>query len=214
MTQRVVEPEILDGLAHDDPEAIRSRRDLRLVHFLMGNESCLLRVLRRYAAEVKSGICEWGAGDGACAVRMARAFPGATITALDLAPRPAGLDPRIVWQQGDLLAGGAGTDGGILVANMFLHHFDRPQLQRLGEMCRGFRVLLFNEPDRTRLALLWSALLWPLVGRVTRHDMPASIRAGFRRGELTAWLGLQADDWHIAETSTWRGARRVVAWRT
>lgn len=209
---RVVEPEILDGLAHDDPEAMKSRRDLRLVHFLMGNESWLLRVLKRFVGEAKAGLCEWGAGDGAFTDRMARAFPETAITAMDLAPRPAGLDPRIVWQQGDLLAGG-NTKGGILVANMFLHHFDGPQLQQLGGMCRGFRVLVFNEPDRNQLALMWSALLFPVVGRVTRHDMPASIKAGFRAGELVDWLGLNPAEWHVAETSTWRGARRVVAWR-
>lgn len=212
MIQRVVEPELLDGLAQDDPQAIRSRRDLRLVHLLMGNESWLLRVLRRFSTETKAGICEWGAGDGAFAARMARVFPAAALAAVDLAPRPAGLDPRIIWQQGDLLEGET-TRGGILVANMFLHHFDEPQLRHLGEMCRSFRVLVFNEPDRARLALLWSALLFPFVGQVTRHDMPASIRAGFRRGELADSLDLQPEEWHIAETSTWRGARRVVAWR-
>ncbi len=213
MMQRVVEPEILDNLPHDDPHAVRSRRDLRLVHFLMGNESWLLRVMNHHAAQTRQGVCEWGAGDGAFAARMAGRFPDASITAVDLAPRPAGLDPRIVWHQGDLLAGAA-THGGMLVANMFLHHFEGPQLRRLGGMCRGFRVLVFNEPDRSRLALCWSALLLPFVGRVTRHDMPVSIRAGFRRGELAESLGLHPAEWHIADTSTWRGARRVVAWRT
>jgi hypothetical protein len=213
MMQRVVEPEILDNLAHDDPQAVRSRRDLRLVHFLMGNELWLLRVMKRHAAAAAEGICEWGAGDGAFAARMADKFPDASITAVDLSPRPAGLDPRIVWHQGDLLAGAA-SHGGLLVANMFLHHFEGPQLRQLGEMCCGFRVLVFNEPDRSRQALFWSTLLLPFVGQVTRHDMPVSIRAGFRRGELPAMLGLSPDEWRIEETSTWRGARRVVAWRT
>jgi hypothetical protein len=212
MMQRVVEPEILDGLAQGDPEAGRSRRDLRLIHFLMGNESWLLRVLKKSAGETKAGICEWGAGDGAFAARVAKAFPEIPITAVDLALRPAGLDSRILWHQGDLLAGESAS-GGILVANMFLHHFEKPQLKRLGEMCRSFRILVFNEPDRTRLALFWSALLFPLVGKVTRHDMPVSIRAGFRSGELQDLLGLDPKEWHVAETSTWRGARRVVAWR-
>lgn len=143
---------------------------------------------------------------------MADRFPEAPVTAVDLAPRPAGLDPRIEWQARDLLAGDA-FPGGVLVANMFLHHFKGPQLKRLGGMCRSFRVLVFNEPDRSRLALFWSTLLLPFVGRVTRHDMPASIRAGFRKGELPVMLGLSPDDWHVAETSTWRGARRMVAWR-
>jgi 2-polyprenyl-3-methyl-5-hydroxy-6-metoxy-1,4-benzoquinol methylase len=211
--ERVVEPEILDGLSHDDPEAMRSRRDLRLIHCLMGNESWLLRTLRRFSREAETGICEWGAGDGALAAQMAALFPSAPVTAVDLAPRVPGLDPRITWHQGDLFAR-TDVSGSVLVANMFLHHFDRPQLRRLGEMMQGFQVLVFNEPDRSPMALLWSALLLPFVGRVTKHDMPASIRAGFRQGELHDWLGLSPHEWHIAETSTWRGARRVVAWRT
>lgn len=213
MKQRMVTPEILDGLAPDDPAAMRSRRDLRLIHFLMGNEKWMLRQLKRFARDAEAGIHEWGAGDGTFLLQIARTFPRTPITAVDLAPRPAGLADPIKWQQGDLLEN-PDAEAGILVANMFLHHFEGQSLKRLGEKCHRFRVLIFNEPNRSPLALLWSALLFPLVGRVTRHDMPASIRAGFRHGELTEWLGLRANEWQITETSTWRGARRVVAWRT
>jgi hypothetical protein len=48
---------------------------------------------------------------------------------------------------------------------------------------------------------------------VTRHDMPASIRAGFRRGELPALLGLDSKKWILRELSHWRGSLRLVASR-
>jgi hypothetical protein len=101
----------------------------------------------------------------------------------------------------------------VLVANLFLHHFDGAMLRELGRRCDGYEVLLFNEPDRARLPLMLGSLMHPLVNHVTRHDMRVSILAGFRRGEIQRMMGLAADNWRIAETSTWRGARRVIAWR-
>ena len=45
--KREVEPEILDGLPAGHPDAIRSRRDLRLVNALMGNQRWILKQLHR-----------------------------------------------------------------------------------------------------------------------------------------------------------------------
>jgi hypothetical protein len=74
-------------------------------------------------------------------------------------------------------------------------------------------MLIFNEPDRSHIAAFLGKLLHPFVNHVTRHDMQVSIRAGFRSGEIAALLGLDASHWKIRETSTWRGARRVIALR-
>ena len=41
--KRVVKPEILDELDGSDPRAIRSRRDLRFINLLMGNERWIQR---------------------------------------------------------------------------------------------------------------------------------------------------------------------------
>lgn len=210
---RVVKPEILDHLAADDPEAVRSRRDLRRINFLMGNERWICRTVRRFPEAASRGIVELGAGDGVLAGKLAEMFPGAPVTACDLAPRPAALHPRVRWRQGDLLAGGPEAGGGVLVANLFMHHFEGESLHILGRLCAGFEVLVFNEPDRALLPHALGFLLWPLVNRVTRHDMHVSIRGGFAAGEWLPLLGPEPGQWRIRETSTWRGARRVVAWR-
>ncbi len=55
--------------------------------------------------------------------------------------------------------------------------------------------------------------LWPLLNRVTRYDMLVSIRAGFRRGELPALLGLERAEWELEERCTLRGAYRLSARR-
>ena len=212
MKSRIVEPELLDHLPHDDPAARRSRLDLRRINFLMGNERWILRTLELFSDAAASMICEIGAGDGGLAAKIRRRFPDSRVTACDLAPRPSGLDPAIDWRSGDIFHHPP-PPGGVLVANLFLHHFEGGDLRRLGKVCEDFDVLIFNEPNRSRTAAMLGTLLHPFVNHVTRHDMQVSIRAGFRGGEMAGLLGLDPARWRIEETSPWRGARRVVAWR-
>ena len=74
MLQRVVIPELLDHLPEDDPHAMRSRRDLRRINFLMGNERWILGTLARFPDSSRGGIIELGAGMGACAARLPAVF--------------------------------------------------------------------------------------------------------------------------------------------
>lgn len=209
---RVVRAELLDSLPHDDPEAIRSRRDLRRINALMGNDRWILRTAARFPDAATRGIVELGAGDGALAAKLARRFPDTVVSACDLAPRPPRLDHRVRWNQCDVFRHEAPT-GGVLVANLFLHHFEGAALETLGRFCGECDALVFCEPHRGMLPHLLGGLIRPFVGPVTRHDMHVSIRAGFTRGELPRLLGLGAERWKIEETSTWRGSRRVLAYR-
>jgi hypothetical protein len=97
-------------------------------------------------------------------------------------------------------------------ANLFLHHLSDAQLGRLGGLLRDCDALCFCEPWRSRWALFEGGLLYPFVGRVTRHDMMVSIRAGFRRGELPRLLGL-GEEWTVQEQCTMMGAYRMLAWK-
>ena len=210
---RVVVPEILDHLPPDDPEALRSRRDLRRINFFMGNERWVLETARRFPEAAAKGITEIGSGDGHLTRKLALAFPGTIITALDLAPPPPDLPPNIRWQQGDLFESCAPISGGILIANLILHHFEGGALRRLGDLTAGFDVVIFSEPARAKLPHLMGWLADPFINRVTRHDMHVSIDAGFTPGELSRLMDLPAKRWQIEEHSTWRGAVRVLGWR-
>lgn len=213
MSQRVVIPELLDHLPADDPEALRSRRDLRRINFLMGNERWVEATVCELPSIADKGIVEIGAGDGILCGKLAGRFPHAPVAAYDLAPRPDTLNARVVWHRGDIFEMPAPDQGGVLVANLFLHHFEAETLTELGRWLTNFEALVINEPDRSRLPHFLGGLMHPWINRVTRHDMHVSIKAGFAAGEITRCLGLGESDWSIRETSTWRGARRVVALR-
>jgi hypothetical protein len=211
--QRVVEPEIIDQLPPDHPDVIRSRRDLRMINFLMGNERWIARQVRELPAARDKGVLEIGAGEGTLLERLAQAHPGIPLRACDLAPRPPGLSEEIVWDRRDVFEALAGASGGILAANLFLHHFEEPALARFRPLLGNFEAICINEPLRTARTLVDARIMLPFVGRATRHDMMVSIRAGFLPGELPALLGLDPARWRIREECDWRGGLRVLAYR-
>ncbi len=89
----------------------------------------------------------------------------------------------------------------MIVANLFLHHFDAETLRRLlGACTRRADALVACEPRRSRFALAASHLIFFLgANAVTRNDGVLSVRAGFVDRELgAAWPG-DAAAWQIDE---------------
>lgn len=207
---RVLVPEWLDDLPPDGPGAVAARADLRRINFLMGNERWILREIRSDAALARRGIVEIGSGQG-CLLR-ALSDHGPAV-GCDLAPRPPDLPDPIGWLQGDCMETLREMSGGVLIASLFLHHLDDTSLARLGELAGNFERLLWVEPHRARLPLALATLLLPMMSEVTRHDMPVSIRAGFRPGELPLLCGL-GSGWKIVERTNRRGALRLDARRS
>lgn len=85
------------------------------------------------------------------------------------------------------LEGGTGAPFDAVIANLFLHHFDERLPELLARVARLAPLFVATEPRRNAVALAGSRLV-ALIGAnaVTRHDAPASVRAGFARRELTA----------------------------
>jgi hypothetical protein len=205
---RTVEPEWLDLLPPDNPRARRSRGDLRRINALMLNQRAIVRDLRReFAGAPPRRMVEIGAGDGTfmlgIARRLAARWPGVHVVLLDrqdlvtanTRAQIGALGWSVTIATADVFVGlgdAAEPPADVIIANLFLHHFESEPLYRLlALIARRSRMLIVCEPRRSWLALAGSHLL-ALIGcnDVTRHDARASVRAGFGAGELSAlWPG-------------------------
>lgn len=74
-----------------------------------------------------------------------------------------------------------------MLANLFLHHFDARLPELMTGAARLAPLFVATEPRRDAVTLAAGRLVG-LIGAnaVTRHDAPASVRAGFAGRELTA----------------------------
>jgi len=210
LTGRILEEEVIDHVDASESHAIRSRRDLRLLDAFLGNSRWIERTLRPLSVD---SIVELGAGDGHLSRRLSQSYPKVPITGLDFAPPPNDWKHPLHWIQGDLLETIGEAPAQICIGSLVLHHFHREVLAALGKQLQRFSTLVFSEPHRHAQPLAGSYLLQPLMGKIVRHDMPASIRAGFQKGELAESLELDRANWSIEESITVRGIIRFVASR-
>jgi len=212
---RRLETELLDVLPADDPAAVRSRRDLRLLNAVMLHPVIMARRMRRHAVGTPRRIIELGAGDGSLMLRLgrrlARHWSRVAIVLVDqqdivtLKTRQA--IASLGWWESQVrqdvfeyLAAAEPAD--IIIANLFLHHFRPPQISEIFVRCAKLApVFIALEPRRATLPLLGSRLIWLLgCNRVSQHDAVASVRAGFRDRELSAlWPDQRA--WRLDEGS-------------
>lgn len=210
---RIVEPELLDGLPSDNPEAVASRRDLRMINGIMGNTRWLRRALL-HRVRPQDLVVELGAGEGELGKSLN--WDG-EYTGLDLHPMPVRWPENFEWVQGNVFtderAQAALAKASVVIGGLVLHHFSAEQLQALGRQCASARLLIFCEPVRRKLHL-WQGSFLRLAGinRVTQHDLPVSVRAGFLGHELAEFLGLTAQ-WDCRVETTLFGAYRFIAER-
>jgi Methyltransferase domain len=200
---RTIEPEWLDQLPPGDPRAMRSRRDLRRINALMTHSTLVARELQCvFPGKPPRAIAEIGAGDGTFMLRVAEKISpqwGALDVVLLDQQSLVGAATRkklgaMGWQAQAVaadvfawLAQSAVPIFDVIVANLFLHHFDAARLtELLSLIARRTHVLIACEPRRSGRALLGSHLLG-VVGcnDVSRHDAVVSVRAGFNNQELS-----------------------------
>ena len=200
---RLVTPEALDSLGADDPAAQRSRRDLRRLHIAMGTLSIMTRAIVAEPNRAPLRILELGAGDGSLALRFAhkhaRRWPRVSWTLLDRQDtvaeptlhglRAVGWQPIIIVADVfDWLSRNQQCGWDIVVANLFIHHFEGDELGHLLRVLSNVTPLFFCcEPRRNITALIGSHLVGLIgAGTVTRKDAVLSVHAGFRDCELSA----------------------------
>jgi SAM-dependent methyltransferase len=202
---RMVVPELLDTMRPDAPAAHASRRDLRRINALMLQTRILTGLLRAHVHRSPRSVVELGCGDGHMALAVARSlapeWPGVTLTLVDAQPIVAATVRAEIASLGwrvevvtadvfDWMERAAPQD--LAIANLFLHHFEGAALSRLLEgMAALSGTFVATEPSRSALALIAARSVRAIgANAVTRHDAPASVRAGFRDAELTVhWPG-------------------------
>lgn len=215
MKHRDIQPELLDLLPQDDPDAMRAREEMPLVNGIMGNHRWIERMIR-LRAEPHWQITELGAGDGALSLRLWKSglCPADRLHGVDLAPRPDHWPAAADWTSGDVMTHPLPACE-ILLANLFLHHFTEEQLRRIGSRIPpSARLILAVEPARKWIHLVMGRLFCELaeLNCVQRHDMQASIRAGFTGKELQHALGLGAE-WAVQVREHPLGGYRFLAER-
>lgn len=232
MMPRVVAAEALDGLTEQDPSAIRSRRDLRRVHRVMGTRTIVAGAIRSvFTGHLRTAplqVLELGAGDGTLMLAVARALAGewrdVRLTLLDrqdlVTPATLSAYADLGWSAracvADALTWAEATaaDGiamppahgrwDLVIANLFLHHFEGAPLAVLlkGIADRTDRFIAC-EPRRSELARVGSHLIGLTgAGPVTREDAVLSVHAGFRGTEI-------GDAW-AAVGNSWKTSERVA----
>jgi hypothetical protein len=211
--QRILEPELLDSLPPNHPDALHNRRDLRLTNLVLGTHRWLERTLPRLLRPGEPTL-ELGAGTGELGRRLHRA--GVPADGLDMWPRPAGWPTHRAWHVADLRTFAGYADYPVVFGNLIFHQFAGDELAKLGgDLRRSARLVVACEPARRRVSQVLYRALAPLFGanRVSLHDAHVSIAAGFRGDELPRALGLARPGWTITCTTTLLGIQRMVARR-
>lgn len=209
--QRTLQPELLDSLPPDHPDALHNRRDLRLTNRILGTHRWIARTLAAHLQPEERAL-ELGAGTGELGLRLAQR--GLTVDGLDLWPRPDAWPAARAWHMADLKAFEGYERYHAIVGNLIFHQFSATELAALGEKIRrGARLVVACEPARRRFSQVLFRTLGPLLGanHVSLHDGHVSIAAGFRGDELPQALGLRAPDWEVRCSTTLLGAYRMIA---
>ena len=210
---RTLQPELLDSLPPEHPDAVHNRRDLHFINRFMRNHRWLARTLPPLLRPGETAL-EIGAGTGELGLRFAaRRVP---VDGLDLWPRPEAWPAARTWHSADLRTFSGYSDYAAVIGNLIFHQFSDDELAALGtRLRRDARIILACEPTRRRRSQVCYRIIGPLLGanHVSRHDAHVSIAAGFLGAELPRALGLDPAEWTCRCTTTTLGAYRMIAIR-
>jgi len=207
--KRIVKPETLDTLPPDDPGALRSRRDLRRINAWMGNVGIMAATLKENYSGAPKQITELGAGDGNFLLQVAQAsrLRGLNATLLDLQKNVPAQTlaefSKCGWRAEAVVADvfdWPQMETEVVVANLFLHHFEDGELRELFRtIAARAKLFIAVEPHRFHFPFPCAQILRLIgCGKITRHDAEASIAAGFVRKEISA-LWPDKTGWWLAE---------------
>jgi hypothetical protein len=205
MMVRSLEAEWLDALSTKDPRAAASRRDLRRLNSLMGHSRIFGHLLGHVMNSNRLGsLIDLGGGDATFALAIARKLaqrptsPAVRFTLVDKCNTVSDQTRRnlaavgwtltVVEADASDFVASRPPSCDVIIANLFLHHLPEASLARLlSDAAQLSPLFIACEPYRNWLPLIFSKLVGAIgCNAVTRHDAPASVRAGFSGKELSS----------------------------
>ena len=150
---RKVSNELLDHLDAEDPEAIRSRKDLHKINLFMGNMRWIKKQIEQLTKRSESSlnVIEVGAGDGQFLESLIQ-NKNLNLTGIDIQPRPKSISNEVDWIQENVLemetVPQKNSDPVAVICNLILHHFSDDQLFKLGQTLSNADHVIINEPSR------------------------------------------------------------------
>lgn len=186
--QRVIEPELLDSAAPE--EARVNLNDLLRINRYFGGHTVIRKTLQRAAAVGRAvSILDVGAASGDTARTIRQTNPQAHVVNLDYNSNNllAADQPKLLGNAFQLPF--ADDSFEYVMCSLFLHHFTDPEVvELLSEFRRvAQRGVLVCDLERNILPYLFLPATKPLFRwqRLTLHDGPISVRAAFRKVELS-----------------------------
>jgi len=225
--KRIVQSELLDTLPPSDPRAAHSRRDLRRINAWMRGPGIMAAMLKEsFHHRAPGQITEIGAGDGTFLLRAAQKISppwlDVRVTLMDLQKNVSSETlasfAALGWNAEAIVADvfdWPQIESEVVVANLFLHHFDGARLAELLRLV-SHRTSCFIAIEPRRAVWPWfcSRLLWVIgCNDVTRHDAAISVRAGFSGGELSA-LWPDKRNWQLTEQGVGAFSHLFIARKT
>ena len=210
LRERSSDPEIMDDLNCKGQVVEQTLRELDVINRMLGGNDVTIdgldRLLEDRSGNLKLTLADIGCGSGDMCMRISS---WARTKGLDIQVTGIDANPYIIQYA---MSNCLGTDGltfevmdvlgekfsqrkwDIVVATLFMHHFNQTQLVNLLQVLkRQTRIgFVINDIHRHFLAYYSIRLLTRFFSRssMVRYDAPLSVRRAFRRKELEEILHL------------------------
>jgi SAM-dependent methyltransferase len=188
-SKRLIKPELLD---HAPPEEARPNlADLVRINSNFGGHATIAKMMEQVASERDTfTLLDIGAASGDIARVLQRRFPCALITNLDYSPVNLESAPHQKVLANAFALPFRPESFDYVLCSLFLHHFNDEQVAGLlrSFYCIARRALLVCDLERHIISYCFLPVTKWFFGwqRITIHDGPVSVRAGFRSNELLA----------------------------